>query len=209
MKFTTTLLALATAVAAPGAFAQSTDLTVTGKILPGACVVELGNGGNADLGDIYARDLNADAVTELEPVTLPLSVACESETLFAFEGIDNASESSTDTENYGLGLTPAEEKIGNAAVRIGDVTVDDVEGHGTQSADSGASWSQSNNTHWRLKRNHLLGYALNSGVSTGPAPVEVLAGTLTVIATIQPTNELTVAADVPINGNVTLNLIYL
>lgn len=113
MKLSITLLALsisASAAVAPTASAQSADVSMAGRILPGACVVQLGGGGVADLGDIRADSLNADVTTLLESVTLPMTVACDSEVRFAFQGVDNNNESSAVPYRYGLGMTSGDER---------------------------------------------------------------------------------------------------
>lgn len=211
MKLMQTLLAVAVAVAAvaPNAFAQSTDLSITGRILPGACNVTLDGGGIADFGDISTRDLNEDAVTDLEPVHLAMNVTCESETRFAFQGVDNSGDSSITPDRYGLGLTPAEEKIGSANLRLIDTTLDGYKGYATSSTNNGESWSSSNDVPGTIGMNLLRGFNAESGTFTGPKAVETLQSTLEVLATIAPTNDLTFSGDVPINGSVTINLIYL
>lgn len=213
MKFTQTLVALAIAAAAttaPTAFAQSADLSITGKIIPGACTVDLGNAGTVDLGDINVKDLNADAVTDLDPATLPLTVACDSQIRFAFQGTDNSAESSAFAGRYGLGLTPAEEKIGGAEINLRDVTIDTGVGYSTLSDDGGTTWSVANNSGLiAIPQVNLRGYAEADGVTTGPAATAALQGTLEVKARIQPTDDLTINGDVPLAGNVTLNLVYL
>lgn len=213
MKFTTPLLALAvsaSAAFAPTAFAQSADLSMTGRILPGACVVELGGGGIADLGNIRADTLNADAATVLDPVALPLAVTCDGEVRFAFQGSDNASESATRADRYGLGFTAHDEKIGGANLLVADVIADGVPGFGTHSVDNGATWGNSTpGGNYSLGMHELLGFAKADTVDTGPAAIETLQGTLNVWAHIQPGAELTLTDEVQINGNATLNIVYL
>lgn len=213
MKFSTTLLALAiagSAAIAPTAFAQSADMSVTGKIYPGACVVTLGNGGVADLGDIRVDSLNVDTTTRLDAVVLPMTVACDQEVRFAFQGMDNNNESSTLSYRYGLGMTLADEKIGSANLLIGDVTVDGVPGFGTHSNDNGASWNESNTSgNFTLAMSYLLGFAKESEVDTGPAAIQSLQGSLKVIGEIQPSSALTTIEDIQVSGSATVNLMYL
>lgn len=209
MKFTTSLLAVALASIAPLATAQTTtELSITGNIFPGACNVVLGNEGIADLGTINTRDLNENSVTDLPPVTLPLTVACGSAVRFAFQGVDNTN--STDAVGrYGLGLTPENEKIGDAQVNLLAVTLDGDEGYKTNSADNGQTWTVSGaGIHHDISPAHLRGYAKEAGVTTGPAPTAALQGTLEVKARISPANTLTLDNDVQIAGNVALVLFY-
>lgn len=208
MKFTHTLLALALAGAAPSAFAQSTDLSVTGSILPGACTVELGGGGIAFLGNMSAQDLNADAPTELEPVKVPVSVACEAAARFSFRAIDHVPW--PDVHFYSLGMTPAEEPIGTAILRLVDGVLDTGIGYGTVRTDGSDNWTPAlNTTGMELQQNTVRGFAAEEHVTTGPAMTRTLQANLQVDASIFPTDELTLTEDVAINGNVTLSLVYL
>lgn len=213
MKFSPTLLALAIAGSSafgPTAFAQSADMSVTGKIFPGACVVNLGGGGIADLGDIRVDSLNADATTVLAPVELPITVACDAEVRFAFLGEDNASESSAVPYRYGLGLTSADEKIGSANLLVADVNVDGVPVFGTHSNDSGATWNESHvGGNFTLSMTDLLGFTKDEAIDTGPAPIQALQGSLKVVAEIQPTDALTTIEDIQVSGSATVNLVYL
>lgn len=212
MKFTKTLIALAiasSAAIAPTAFAQSADLSITGRIFPGACVVELGNGGNADLGDIRLDSLQADMNTVLDDVDLPMSVSCESAVRFALQGVDNTGESSITAAQYGLGFTPADEKIGGASLRLVDVTIDGSEGRARTSVDGGANWTiDLLPGSARIGKDHLLGFNVPQAEAS-PVAIENLQGTLNVQATIAPTSGLTITDDVPINGSATINLVYL
>lgn len=72
-------------------------------------------------------------MTVFEPVEISLAVACESAVRFAFEGVDNAAASSAVAGHYGLGMTPADEKIGGAEIRVGAVTADGADAFWTAS----------------------------------------------------------------------------
>lgn len=209
MKFTTSLLAVALASIAPLATAQTTtELSISGNIFPGACNVVLGNAGVADLGTINTRDLNETSVTVLPPVTLPLTVACGSAVRFAFQGVDNT-DGTPAPGRYGLGLTPALERIGNAQVNLLNVTADGETAYKTYSNNNGQSWSVSGEGPMHdITPTHLRGYAKEGGVTTGPAPTQALQGTLEVNATINATRSLTIDGEIPVNGSVTLSLFY-
>ncbi|WP_314104835.1 DUF1120 domain-containing protein [uncultured Stenotrophomonas sp.] len=212
MKFTKTLIALAiasSAAIAPTAFAQSADLSVTGRIFPGACVVELGNGGNADLGDIRLDTLQVDINTVLDDVDLPMSVTCDSAVRFAFQGVDNTPDTAINALQYGLGLTSADEKIGSARLGLVDVTVDGEEGQPRTSDDGGVNWViHAYPEYAHIGKDHLLGFSA-AGPNASPAAIENLQGTLKIRATIAPTSALTVTDEVLINGSATINLFYL
>ncbi len=212
MKFSTTLLALAiasSAAIAPSAFAQSADLSVTGRIFPGACVVDLDNGGVADLGSIRLDSLDPDGTTTLDPINMNMNVSCESGVRFAFEGVDNAGDSSTVAAQYGLGLTAAEEKIGSARLGMANVIIDGESSHAMTSDDGGATWQiMLLPSGIQIGKTNLLGFNTER-VDTGPSAIKDMQAILQVEATIAPTSGLTVTEDVAINGNATINLVYL
>lgn len=210
MKLATFLLAVACVAAAPRVLAQSADVSITGRILPEACDVQLGNGGVADLGIINAAQLNSSTYTDLDPVSLTLAVSCGSPVRLAFEGTDNRYESAAYTNMYGMGLTPESERIGGVELSFGNVTVDGAPGYGTASSDSGATWDASSAAPLSdMAPNRLRGFAKELGVVDGPSPTTTLQGNLVVGARIQPTDVLRLTGEVDINGSVTLNLIYL
>ncbi|HDS0923507.1 TPA: DUF1120 domain-containing protein [Stenotrophomonas maltophilia] len=212
MKFRSTLIALAiasSAAIAPTAFAQSADLSITGRIFPGACVVELGNGGVADLGDIRLDSLQADINTVLDDVDMNMTVACESAVRFALDGVDNNHDSSISPSQYGLGFTASDEKIGSARLVVVDVTADSEPAKTMRSNDGGDNWVidlfPGSAT---IPKGELLGFGVGP-IENGPTAIKNLQGTVKVRATIAPTSELTVTDDVPVQGNATINLTYL
>lgn len=210
MKLVMSLLALVLVTAAPSALAQSADVSITGRILPDSCDVQLGGGGVADLGIVNTAQLNADRHTDLDPVTLTFSVACGSPMRFAIEGFDNRNESAAYTNMYGLGMTPGSERIGGVELSLGDVTADAAPAYGTASTDGGASWEASSGaTLSDVPPSGLRGFAKEQGVVSGPASTTTLQGTLYVAPRIQPTDVLRLTGEVDINGSVTLNVIYL
>lgn len=211
MKLTNTLFTLLLASAAPGAFAQSADLSVTGKIFPVACSVELGNGGIVDLGDIGSGTLSPTEMTVLKTVEMPLAVSCNTPARVAFIGIDNAVDSAIVENVYGLGRTPAGEKIGGADLRFYDIDIDGQRGYWTRSYDNGGTWSPADGTYLQppLMQHYHLGFTAQTGAITGPDPIQQLRAKMLVIAKIAPSLQLTLTEDVAINGNATINLMYL
>lgn len=210
MKFATTLLSLAFVVAAPTAFGQSTDVTVTGVIRPGSCDIQLGGNGVVDLGTLNTANLNTDTFTDLEPRTMTLAVSCDSPMRFALEGIDNRQESTVYTQMYGLSMTPESERIGGAALSVEEPKADDAAAYGTQSVDSGTTWDASTaGPLTPIIPDSLRGFTTEQGVATGPAPISSLTGNLVVGVRIQPTDVMRLTGEVDITGNITLNVIYL
>ncbi|WP_312328614.1 DUF1120 domain-containing protein [Stenotrophomonas sp.] len=213
MKLTHTLLALAIAAAAasaPNAFAQSTELTIVGKILPGACNVALSEGGVADFGDIRSNSLEEDTSTMIGSKDLTMTVTCDSAVRFAMQGVDNTGDTSFVTNRYGLGRTADDEKIGSATIGLKAVTVDDASGFATTSYNQGETWSDSVVPGPApIPRDGMIGFATTQGVTTGPDAVKSLQGTLEVKAYIAPTAGMTITGEVPIRGSATINVMYL
>jgi type 1 fimbria pilin len=213
MKLTHTLLALAiasAAVATPNALAQSADLTIIGTILPGACNITLGSNGVADYGDLRSSSLSQTGSTELEAKELSVTVSCDSAVRFAMQGVDNTGDSSFVTGRYGLGRTDDDERIGSAKIGLTAVNVDDANGFATTTYNQGETWSESAVPNPApIPRDGMIGFATTQGVTTGPAAVKSMRGTLVVQAFIAPTDGMTLTSEVPIRGNATINVMYL
>ncbi|WP_102946833.1 DUF1120 domain-containing protein [Stenotrophomonas sp. VV52] len=211
MNRSVTLLALAflpTAAISQTVFAQSADVTIAGRISPASCAVTLDNGGVVEMGEIPAKMLNTNSNTVLGPYPLAIAVTCDSPIRYALQGTDNT-DTSTAIHFYGLGLTPAGEKIGGVNVLLTDVIADGVPGYGTASLDSGTTWEPSGGGGSSILRVSLLGFNKESGTVNGPTPIASLRGSLSLLAHIQPARNLTLTSIVPINGSATLNIIYL
>ncbi len=204
------LMAMACVALAPRVCAQSLDLSIVGTILPGACSAELGGGGVIDLGTVLAEKLDPVEETSLAPVLVPLTVTCQVPVLFAFKGADNTGDSASVVTRYGLGLTADGEKIGGAVIRFRDPTSDGAPVYYTRSEDGGQEWEVSGNTGttW-LGKASINGFAATEGSVGGPDHLSSLQTQLEIRTYIQPTSALTIDGNVPINGRVTIDLIYL
>lgn len=211
MKFTTAMLSLAAATAAafaPNAFAQSADVSIEGRIYPGACAVSLGNSGIADVGEIRAETLNQDGETRLAKAFLALDVTCQSNVRFALEGTDNT-DSSTAAAMYGLGMTPADERIGRMSVHLTNYAISTQLAYYTSSTDDGKSWSRSLALAASIAPDRMVGFTGTSNSSAGPAAIRFVRGNLEIQPIIRSASQLTLTEDVQINGNVTLSVSYL
>ena len=184
--------------------ASSVDLSVKGTITPSACALALGNGGSADFGKLSAKDLRPDKHTYLRQ-NLPMSVTCEAATLFALTVKDNreGSESDNDYFKFGLGLINGSEKLGYLTASVGAALADDVYVRGIGSWDGGATWEGEPG----LMENGLTSFA-KSGTFV-PIPMQRLVADLQVLAAIAPAQGLTLTSEVPLDGFVTLTVVYL
>lgn len=204
------LVAAACLAVTPQVSAQSVDLSIIGNILPGACTATLGGGGVIDLGTVLAEKLDPVEETSLGSVRVPMTVVCQVPVRFAFKGIDNTGDSASAATRYGLGLSPAGEKIGGAVISFKEPTADGIPLHYTRSEDGGQTWEVSSNEGFTwLGKASINGFSITPGEMTGPAPIASLQTDLEVRTYIQPTSALTLEGDVPINGSATIDLIYL
>ncbi|WP_433736996.1 DUF1120 domain-containing protein [Pseudomonas putida] len=140
-KYLAALSATALISVAPFALAASSvDLTVTGTIVPSACTPSFPNGGTIEFGKISVKDLKPTQYTEIGRPRTTLSVACEGPTTFALQAIDNRPNTAMDTPYFGLGLTPAGEKLGHYIPYIFNVLADGQDARSIKSSDQGSNW---------------------------------------------------------------------
>jgi type 1 fimbria pilin len=105
---TVPFLALCALTASMAQAATTTNLTLTGQILPNACDISVANGGVLALGDIPFASLNATGMTDVTPVAnkLTTTITCTNTTRVAFGAIDNrlgsASNETSPPPNAGL-----------------------------------------------------------------------------------------------------------
>ncbi|MBV4451068.1 DUF1120 domain-containing protein [Pseudomonas sp. SWRI103] len=192
--------------AASSAFtASSVDLSVKGSITPSACEPSLSDGGIYDLGKIAARDLNKDQPTALPFHRLQLTVSCEASTLVALAPGDNRLGSSSDSAasfKFGLGLINTHEKLGNFFLNIESVLADGVAAHPLGSAYS--NWSPTS-----LMSHHFITAVTTDKTTQTPSPYKQMTAYLLISPTVAPAATLTLTEQVPIDGSVTLTLLYL
>ena len=206
MSITRNLLVAALLAATSNAIAASSvDLSVKGTITPSACTPAIANGGVADFGKLSAKDLRPDQHTHLSYQTMQMSVTCDAATLFAIASKDNreGSESSADYYNFGLGLINDGEKLGYHTLALSGSTADDVYVRGIGSRDGGTTWEGEN----ALMDDGLTSFALPGTLV--PIPVQRLTTNLQVSAAIAPTQGLTLTNEVPLDGAVTVTVVYL
>lgn len=215
-----TLFALSTglllAAALPIAHAASaTDLSVTGKIIPGACYPTLSNH-EIDFGDIQARDLARDNATHLErEIFTTLNISCDAPTLYGVRGIDDRAASVGNRwfhEPYGLGTTAKGENIGAhyAEVDPARTLIDGSPAYVALSDARGLLWDYSSAALTGIPNDgRLLGLTDRAGDASDPVPVKEASLGLKHYLVIAPANGLTLWSDVVLDGRATFELIYL
>ncbi|WP_338489710.1 DUF1120 domain-containing protein [Pseudomonas trivialis] len=199
------LFAFLLAACMPSVFAASnTDLTVSGAIVPSACMPSLTNGGVIDHGKMTSRDLQPNMPTLLAPEELRLEVLCEGETFFTLTTVDNrAGTEIINASNHGLGLTPNDEKIGSVALTLFDPVADANPVNVIVSRDGGISWQLS----------PYLGHAAQTSFArpgvNAPVALKHLSARMRAFSLIAPATELTLLDEIPVDGHATLQLKYL
>ena len=186
--------------------ASAVDLTVTGRVTPDACHVELSHDGTVDHGRIASHSLNADEFTVLPVQTLGLRVQCARPMLFALVGIDERADSSSAPDYfYGLGRNShvPEERLGSVALASRNAVGDAQAMQVLASRDNGESWSQEPNAYPRAYM------AFAPAGDRQPDFISQLIVQLQVSTAINFSRYLTLDQEVPLDGAIVLDLRYL
>ncbi|EKS7202333.1 DUF1120 domain-containing protein [Enterobacter asburiae] len=222
---------LAVAIIASGintAFAESVDVKVNGTIIPAACTPALAGGGVVDYGNIKASTLSADDYTTLPEKEIDFSITCDALAKVALNAVnDRPGTMAGVTEGYngaattpvpvfgvssamgvGLGLDGTA-KIGGYAVRLdpAKVTADGSSVDGIKNGGAGSTdWTGSPGSVFSNAPRYI------SWAKTGeltPVAFKVLAGKLGVQAYINKASELDLTHAIHLDGQTTLEVIYL
>ncbi|KRP64255.1 DUF1120 domain-containing protein [Pseudomonas orientalis] len=189
--------------------ASSVDLAVKGSIVPSACTPALSEGGVVDYGKIAAKDLNVDTETSLPTKALQFSVSCDAATLVAVRTMDNRTGSSSgvlDSEKFGLGLiNNGTEKLGYMGVRFlnSSLIVDDAPAGSLSSRKKEGPWMSSR--YWA----HEIYLTPTVPGGTTPIPAKLWTAEARIYTKIAPTSELSLSGEVPIDGSITVEVVYL
>lgn len=184
--------------------ASTVDLAVKGLITPNACTPTLSGGGKVDYGKVSAKDLKLTNSTALSEVILQLTIDCEASTAMAFKLIDNRPGTSTSQWSMGLGLTPAQEKIGSVGIWFANPVVDNQAVQMSESEDNGETWSRGTS----LVLHSLLAPSSLADASQ-PIPSTHFSTDLRVYAVIARADSLTLTDEVAFEGNGTIEVHYL
>ena len=190
--------------AGPAWAASSQDLTVKGVITPSACAPVVSGGGTVDFGKVSVKDLNADTYTDLPRETMLLSVRCEGPTIFTLNPIDNrAGTAASHFSWHGLGMTPSDEKVGDAGLGLYSPVADGVPVRTITSRDGGVTWIPS------VMLSHTLLTAVADSDGLAPIAIQELDAEIRLITHIAPASNLTLTDEVPIDGHATVQVNYL
>ncbi|MBY8969099.1 MULTISPECIES: DUF1120 domain-containing protein [Pseudomonas] len=186
--------------------ASTVDLTVTGRVTPDACHIELMNDGIIEHDKIPAHSLNVDEFTVLPSQLLELHVLCARPMLFALVGIDNRADSSLAPDFfYGLGrnIHAPEERLGSVALSYRNVVGDAQPMQVLASTNNGETWSPDPNAYPRS----YMAFALLG--DRQPDFISQLTAELQVVTAINFSQYLTLDQEVPLDGSIVLDLRYL
>lgn len=184
--------------------APSADLTVTGLITPSACTPALSNGGVVDHGTISVKDLSD--TTQLDKVTLQLSVNCAASTFFAIQSTDNREGTAAGVRDspsvFGLGLSADNQKLGRYVLTMENVVADGAEQLLVESVNGNTWFYASPDAVWQpgwMRSVSAPGYI--------PAAVQNLMTDLVVATTIEKPTMTT--DEIRLDGSATLEVVYL
>jgi len=182
------------------------DLTVTGRLTPDACYVELSDEGTVDHGRIPSHTLNASEFTVLPSRLLELHVQCARPMLFALVGVDNRSGSSLAPNFfYGLGrnIHAPDERLGSVALSYRNPVGDAQSMQTLASSNGGETWVTESNAY----PHSYIGFALPG--DRQPDFISQLTTQLRVDTSINLSRYLTLDQEVPLDGSIVLDLRYL
>lgn len=181
------------------------DLTVTGRLTPDACQIELSDQGTIEHGEIPTYRLNAHQPTALPSQMLDLTVICARPMLFALVGIDNRQDSSPSAEMFGLGVNiHAPDQALGAVTLTYRATLGDLQPMQVlASSDNGETWTPQANAHPHAN----MGFA--PAGARQPEFISQLFTQLWVDTAINAARYLTLDQEVPLDGSIVLDLRYL
>ncbi|ANF84461.1 hypothetical protein A7J50_1020 [Pseudomonas antarctica] len=185
--------------------ASSVDLGVVGVITPSACTPTLSNNGVVDHGKVSVLDFPESGNKALPTVTLQLVVTCNAPMLMAVKATDNRAGTALYPwpEYFGLGLARGGEKIGMYMLVMGNASADDVPGIVIDSYAEGR-WSNAEDTYWAAGVMRTV-----SSTGLAPLPLTTFKADLEVETTLTDKKNLPISDEIQIDGNATLDVVYL
>jgi hypothetical protein len=210
MTFVRAFLAAAMlAAVAPVATAQTADLIVAGTITPPSCTLTLSNGGVVDLGQINLNTLDPLAVTDLAERTVSVSIACGGAVRFATLATENRAGTAytPGDANFGLGNTSDGNPIGYYQLVVQTPLADSVASTSIVAATVG-SWITPAGD---IRVEHGTGniYTAVGTSAAGPVAATTASWNLRVRPSIAPRDSLALTGTEPLDGSMTLEIVYL
>ncbi|TFY92634.1 DUF1120 domain-containing protein [Pseudomonas kairouanensis] len=207
-----TAAAIAMMSASHSMAASSVDLSVKGSITPAACVPALSGGGVVDHGKISFKDLNRTGETALPEQTLQLAVNCDASTLFAVKVTDNRLGSSGEWNGgpsaFGLGFVNGNVAVGYYSLMMSKSMADGAPQPVIESVD-GQVWFDALDDQQAWQPGWMRSFKLASGGNIAPMPVQAMQTDVRVQTMIRDKAGLPASQEIPIDGNATLDVVYL
>lgn len=211
------LFILGMLLSAAASAAETTELTVTGTIKPGACIPTFAGGNVVDYGVIFAKSLTPGQYKVLEKKQIGLNINCYARTKIAIKLTDNraasrvfgivssVSVSSEEKFNFGLGTVAGQNVGGYALTMDSSTTADDrpVSNIYVTNRTKGA---------WAISANGLdpINYFSFSQSGTSyPLAVTSVSMKINVQAVLNKPENLPLTQEVPFDGSATFEVIYL
>lgn len=198
------------------ATAQAADMTVTAKVFPSACSLNVGDGGTFDVGDISHSSLSAEgADTPIATNFMSFDLQCQAPTLIGLKTFDNRLGSAAEPENaadepqFGLGVDHSGNKIGNYSLATYIPTINGAPGYLIYSTNNGQTWSSTWTNVFFQPNNTNYITSFTSVTETTPIAVDSVAGTLWARVEINDKAELDLSRVIEIDGLTTMELTYL
>lgn len=210
MKKSPTLLAsaLLSLSALSPAYANTVEVTITGSIRPAACTPALAGGGLIDYGVIAPSELNAATPTPIGTRSVALTVTCTAPVAWALRAVDQRAASvgaNADGLHFGLGKTAADQNIGYYSISLADALADGATVRALRSNDRFATVIE----HAGLSSAANWASALALPGVTQPIANQLATANVQIEAFINPAEGLTLTNDAVLDGQATLELIYL
>ncbi|WP_154670742.1 hypothetical protein [Luteibacter rhizovicinus] len=199
----------------------SADLAVQAEVQPGRCNVDVVR--HLSFGRVRSADLDSHgASTRLTAIQAGrLQVLCDGPLPFAFRIMRDERPGTAvaptgldvtypESQLFGLGKTPAGERIGSYVLRwAAGATSDRGELRATHSLDGSRSWAA---TGGAIVADHdgaaRVGYAAPTQATTGPLAVKALDVTLDATIFIAPKASLSLDEEIHADGLMTIEIIY-
>ncbi|WP_282349634.1 DUF1120 domain-containing protein [Pseudomonas sp. PS01301] len=207
-----TSIALLSTTLASGA--STVDVRVSGTLIPSACT-PLMSTDSLHFGTVSSADLNREQPTALVEHAPTLTIACGTPTLYGLRLLDNRAGSAYDTgraASLGLGHTLAGEQVGAYHLDVipARSSIDGGQVFLSLGDRTGHHWQTSTAQPQSLPVDGgLLGLVDRPGVRSGAVPVEWAQLGIRAHGIIAPAQGLTVTDAVPLDGHVTVEVVYL
>ena len=228
----TALAALIIASGINTAAAESVQVNVIGTIIPAACTPSVAGGGIIDYGNIKADTLSADDYTSLKQMQLGFEIQCDAPARIALHAVSDrpGTLAGGTEESYGVGVIPIKTfngaqanwggaglgldnntPIGGYAMAIlqGTVTADDnnVTSIFVENDKGIGQWNRSTTGSVLSPRPRAVSWAAEGELT--PVAFTKLNGTLAVEAYINKASELDLTHAIHLDGQTTLEVVYL